>query len=73
MLPVIDAFRNATKMAPPSTEREENMHKNFGSLLSSILNVFQKYGYKEFTAGSNRYIQIVYVSIVILFFETFKS
>jgi molecular chaperone GrpE (heat shock protein) len=51
MLPVVDAFREARELAPPATEREENMHKNFGSLLSGILTVFEKYGYQEFDAG----------------------
>ena len=51
MLPVIESFRQAVIKAPPTTEREENMHKNYGSLLSSILNVFEKYGYKEFKPG----------------------
>ena len=55
MLPVIDSFRNAPKISPATTEREHNMHKNFGSLLSNILSVFQKYGYKEFSAGKPYY------------------
>jgi molecular chaperone GrpE (heat shock protein) len=50
MLPVVDAFRAAREVAPPTNEREEKMHNNFGSLLSSILNVFEKYGYEEFDA-----------------------
>lgn len=50
MLPVVDAFRAARDIAPPANEREENMHKNFGSLLSSVLTVFDKYGYEEFDA-----------------------
>ena len=51
MLPVVDAFRKATEEAPPQTEREENMHKSFSSLLTGILNVFDKYGFKEFSPG----------------------
>ena len=51
MLPVVDAFRQARAVAPATTDREENMHKNFGSLLDNILLVFQKYGFKEFDAG----------------------
>eukprot|EP01036_Dinobryon_divergens_P034136 gene34136-44107_t len=49
MLPVVDAFRKSREQAPPQTEREENMHKSFSSLLTGILNVFDKYGFKEFT------------------------
>ena len=51
MLPVVDSFRSARTVAPPNTEREERMHDTFGSLLSSILTVFEKYGFKEFEAG----------------------
>lgn len=51
MLPVVDAFRAAPGISPAETEREDSMHKNFGSLLSSILVVFEKYGYKEYDAG----------------------
>eukprot|EP01035_Chromulina_nebulosa_P020274 gene20274-26319_t len=50
LLPIIDSFREARDLAPPSTEREENMHKNFGSLLSSILLVLEKSGFKEYRA-----------------------
>ena len=48
MLPVVDLFREAPTKAVANTEREEQMHKSFGSLLTSILTVFEKYGYKEF-------------------------
>jgi len=48
MLPVVDLFREAPIKAVANTDREEQMHKNFGSLLTSILTVFEKYGYKEF-------------------------
>lgn len=51
MLPVVDAFRAAPIVAPAENEREENMHKNFGSLRDSILVVFEKYGFKEFDSG----------------------
>jgi hypothetical protein len=51
MLPIVDAFRDAPEKAPASTERQENMHKNFGSLLSGILTVFNKFGYEEFYPG----------------------
>ena len=51
MLPVIDAFRQAPLKAPGTTEREQNMHKNFGSLLSSIMTVIEKFGFKEFQPG----------------------
>ena len=50
MLPVVDLFREAPTKAVANTEREEQMHKSFGSLLTSILTVFEKYGYKEFQA-----------------------
>ena len=50
MLPVVDAFREARIVAPPANEREENMHKNFGSLLSGVMTVFDKYGYQEYDA-----------------------
>ena len=53
MLPIVDSFRSARSVAPPTTEKEENMHKSFESLLIGILNVFQKYGYKEFTPGTS--------------------
>ena len=48
MLPVVDSFRGAIGIAPPTSEREENMHKNFGSLLNGIMIAFEKYGFKEF-------------------------
>jgi molecular chaperone GrpE (heat shock protein) len=47
MLPVVDLFRQAPTVVPAITEREQNMHKNFGSLLDSILNIIEKYGYKH--------------------------
>lgn len=52
MLPVVDAFRAAPSVAPPSTEREGSIHQNFGSLCQSILLVFEKNGYKEYDAGN---------------------
>ena len=55
MLPVVDAFRAAPSISPSTSDREESMHKNFGSLLSSIMVVFEKYGFKEFDAGKNDY------------------
>lgn len=48
MLPVVDEFRNASKVHPATTERETNMHKSFGPLLDGILTVFKKFGYNEF-------------------------
>ena len=51
MLPVLDAFEDAVKKAPPTNEREESMHKNFGSLYTNIVTVVEKYGYKLFEAG----------------------
>ena len=56
MLPVVDAFREAPMMAPAENEREESMHKNFGSLCDSIIVVFEKYGFKEFNSGKMRLI-----------------
>lgn len=53
MLPVVDAFRAAPSVAPPSTEREISIHQNFGSLCQSILLVFEKYGYKEYDSGDS--------------------
>lgn len=50
ILPIIDNFREAESLAPATNEREQSMHKNFGSLLSNILSVIEKYGYKEFDA-----------------------
>lgn len=50
ILPVVDSFREAPSLLAPTTEKEENMHKSYGSLLKSIVNVFDKYGYKEFAA-----------------------
>lgn len=51
MLPVVDAFRNAREIAPAQTEKDENMHTSFASLLNGVINVFEKYGYKEYEAG----------------------
>ena len=51
MLPVVDAFRAAPGVSPATSDREESMHKNFGSLLQSIMVVFEKYGFKEYDAG----------------------
>ncbi len=50
ILPVVDAFNAAPINFPAETEREENMHKSFGSLVSSIMIVFEKYGVKEYVA-----------------------
>ena len=50
ILPVVDAFNAAPMDYPAETEREENMHKSFGSLVSSIMIVFEKYGVKEYSA-----------------------
>ena len=47
MLDVVDGFRNAPLEFPGQTEREINMHKNFGSLVNGILMVFEKYGFSE--------------------------
>lgn len=49
ILPVVDAFNAAPLEHPAETEREENMHKSFGSLVSSIMIVFEKYGVKEYS------------------------
>jgi molecular chaperone GrpE (heat shock protein) len=51
MLPWVDAFRSAPTRVPAVTEKGLTMHKSFGSLLGSVLAVFGKYGYKEFTPG----------------------
>eukprot|EP01041_Mallomonas_annulata_P011736 gene11736-24616_t len=48
MLPVVDAFRAAPLVAPATTETEENMHKAYSALLTGILAVINKYGFKEF-------------------------
>jgi molecular chaperone GrpE (heat shock protein) len=48
MLPVVDAFRAAPVIATASTEKEENMHLSFKTLLTSIEVVFDKYGFKEY-------------------------
>lgn len=53
LLPVIDGFRAAKDAVPSETEREANMHKNFGSLLSSMLLILEKSGYKEFNVGES--------------------
>ena len=53
MLPVVDAFRAAPIISPSTTDREISMHKSFGSLLESILVVFEKYGFKEYDAGKS--------------------
>jgi len=47
ILPVVDMFKNAPLENPAETERETNMHNTFGTLISSIMTVFQKYGVKE--------------------------
>ena len=52
ILPVVDAFNAAPLDHPAETEREENMHKSFGSLVSSIMIVFEKYGVKEYSADA---------------------
>ena len=51
MLPVVDAFRMAPIMSPSVSERENSMHTNLGSLSKMILEVFEKYGFKELHAG----------------------
>ena len=47
MLDVVDGFRKAPDDFPAETERETNMHKNFGSIVNGVLQVFEKYGFKE--------------------------
>lgn len=51
MLPVVDAFRSARSIAPPTTEKEEKMHNAYETLLRGILTVFDKYGFKEYDTG----------------------
>jgi molecular chaperone GrpE (heat shock protein) len=51
MLPVVDTFREAPKAVVATTEREESMHKNFGSLNNQILTAFTKFGYTEYNPG----------------------
>lgn len=51
MLPVVELFRSAPSKVPAETEREEKMHKSFGALLDSIVNVVEKYGYKHLLEG----------------------
>ena len=70
MLPVVDAFRAAPSISPPTSDREENMHKNFGSLLASIMVVFEKYGYKEYDAG-NVFNFLMRFSLIISIFLLF--
>lgn len=48
MLPIIDSFRNTPLTIPADTETGQNMHTGFGALLTGILNVIDKYGFKEF-------------------------
>eukprot|EP01038_Epipyxis_sp_PR26KG_P006637 gene6637-9111_t len=48
MLPVVDSFRSSREIYPPTTDREENMHKTFEALLTGVLNVFDKFGFKDF-------------------------
>ena len=51
LLPLIDAMREATQQAPASTPRGEEMHESYQSLLAKMMELFEKYGYKEFSAG----------------------
>lgn len=48
MLPIIDSFRDSPISIPANTETGQNMHKGFGALLTGILSVIDKYGFKEF-------------------------
>jgi molecular chaperone GrpE (heat shock protein) len=61
MLPVVDSFLDAPHVAPASTEREEKMHESFGSLLKGILNVFNKYGYQEFTVENGSKFEAIII------------
>ena len=61
ILPILDGFQDAQGKAPPTCEREENMHKNFGSLYTSIVAVVEKYGYKLFDGG--RFSSIIIIII----------
>lgn len=51
MLPLVDAFRGAKTMSPNTAEKEKLMHDSFGALLTSVIVVFDKYGFKEFDAA----------------------
>jgi hypothetical protein len=44
-------YRAAVVVAPATEEKGETMHKSFSSLLDSLLYVFEKYGYTEYSAG----------------------
>ena len=48
---MVDAFRSAPNNTPAQTEKGDQMHKSFHSLLDSVLLVFSKYGFKEFSVG----------------------
>ena len=67
MLPVVDSFRAAPAVAPAANEREESMHKNFGSLCKSIITVFEKYGFQEFDAGRAYFSRHLYQRKPLLF------
>lgn len=51
LLPLIDAMRAATQDVPASTPRVEEMHESYQSLLSKMMELFERYGYKEFFPG----------------------
>lgn len=51
MVPIVQMFRAAPVELLAETEREQSMHKNFGSLLDSIVNVIDKYGYRDLIEG----------------------
>lgn len=51
LLPLMDAMREAPQVAPASTPRGESMHESYQSLLAKMTELFENYGYKEFSAG----------------------
>lgn len=52
MLPWVDEFRAVPAALPAESTKGHNMHQSFAALLQSVLTVFEKYGYREYTPGS---------------------
>jgi molecular chaperone GrpE (heat shock protein) len=48
MFPVVSAFRSIPLKCPGDSDKTKSMHESLGSLLKSILVLFEKYGFKEF-------------------------
>ncbi len=55
----MQSFRDASRLIPPQTPRETEIHEGFGTIfVDGIIKALSKYGYREFSPGLYYYIQL---------------